>query len=108
MSLEIQLQGRSKVMASLLVLGLLTITDAWASGPWRAANQNTTGWQYMTPNERVEHQRHMRSFATYEECKAYQAEHHALIAVRALKQGIALKPRPDSGCRQLRQRGKFK
>jgi len=108
MLLEIQFWDRKKMMVSLLVVGLLTITNAWASGPWHAAKQNTTGWQYMTPNERVEHQRHMRSFETYEECKAYQSEHHALMAVRALQEGIVLKPRLGSGCEQLRQRGKLK
>lgn len=96
------------MMISLLMLGLITVTDVWASAPWHAARQNTTGWQYMTPNERVEHQRHMRGFETYEECKAYQAEHHARMAARALKEGIVLQPRSESGCKQLRQRGKFK
>lgn len=33
------------------------------------------GWQLMTPAERIEHQTNkMRSFKTYNECKAYQEE----------------------------------
>jgi hypothetical protein len=61
----------------------------------------------MRPDERIEHQRRMRSFETYEECKAYQAEHHAQMAARARQQGVELRPRPESGCEQLQRRGQF-
>ena len=62
----------------------------------------------MTPDERIEHQRRMRSFESYEECNAYQAEHHALMAERALREGVTLKRKTESGCEQLRQRGSLK
>jgi hypothetical protein len=91
----------------LLALSLLLSTGLWADGPWHAAGQNTAGWQFMTPNERVEHQRRMRSFDRYEDCRAYQAEHHALMAERAQKAGVTLEQKANSGCEQLRSRGKL-
>lgn len=91
-----------------LLLGIALIPGAWAAGPWHAAGQNTSGWQFMTPDERIEHQRRMRSFETYEECSAYQAEHHARMAERALREGVALERKAESGCEQLRQRGRLK
>lgn len=92
----------------MLFLGFVMPTAARASGPWHAAGQNTAGWQFMTPDERVEHQRQMRSFKTLDECRAYQDEHHARMAERAAKEGVALKRNEGSGCEQLRQRGKLK
>jgi hypothetical protein len=83
------------------------LSAAVAAGPWHAAEQNTSGWYYMTPDERIEHQRRMRSFETYEECKAYQAGHHAQMAERARQQGVELQPRAESSCEQLRRRGEF-
>ncbi|MBU6489900.1 MAG: hypothetical protein KGQ57_19080, partial [Burkholderiales bacterium] len=77
------------------------------AGPWHAAPPNTYGWQLMTPEEREEHQRRMRSFTSYEECKAYQTEHHALMAERARQAGVQLRPHADSGCERLRAQGRF-
>lgn len=91
-----------------LLLGLALPVSAHARGPWHAAGQNTAGWQYMTPDERVEHQRKMRSFTTYGACRAYQDEHHAQMAERALRSGVTLKRNAGSGCEQLRQRGQLK
>jgi len=108
MLLAMPLCGKLKVWGGILLLGLVTLTGAWAAGPWHAAEQNTSGWYYMTPDERVEHQRRMRSFDTFEACKSYQAEQHAQMAERALKEGVVLQPKPDSGCEQLRQRGNLK
>lgn len=95
------------LLRTLLLLTLMILSGALVAGPWHAAEQNTSGWHYMTPDERIEHQRRMRSFATYEECKTYQTEHRAQMAARAQQQGIKLHPRPNSGCEQLRRRGKF-
>lgn len=95
------------VLRSLLLCALMGLAGVVVAGPWHAAEQNTSGWSYMTPNERVEHQRRMRSFSSYEECKAYQVLHHAQMAARARQQGIELQPRAASGCEQLQRRGKF-
>lgn len=98
---------RSHQIFVLLAFSLALAMNAWATGPWHAVGENTAGWQFMTPDERVEHQRRMRSFETYEECKTYQAEHHARMAERALREGVVLERKAKSGCEQLRQRGKF-
>lgn len=91
----------------IVLLILMSVPGIATAGPWRAAPHNTSGWYYMTPDERIEHQRRMRSFRTYEECKAYQAGHHVELTRRALQQGVELQPRADSGCEQLRKRGQF-
>lgn len=91
-----------------LCVALLVAASPLAAGPWRAAEPNTYGWRFMTPDERIEHQRRIRSFQTYDECKAYQNEHHASMAERARQAGVVLEPKEHSGCEQLRARGKLK
>ena len=86
---------------------MLLVSGACLAGPWRAGANNSAGWQFMSPDERVEHQRRMRSFTRYDECKAYQAEHHALMAERARQAGVVLEPHEDAGCEQLRARGRL-
>lgn len=102
-----KLLARKRLNAIALFVLLLQSSIA-AAGPWRAGEANSHGWQFMTPDERIEHQRRMRSFATYEECKAYQAEHHALMAERARRSGVELTPKAQSGCDQLRARGRLR
>jgi len=99
---------RYRAGSSILLLALAVLPTIAAAGPWHAAEPNTIGWYYMKPDERIEHQRSMRGFKTYEECKDYQAKHHALMAKRASKKGIVLQPKLNAGCEQLRQRGQFK
>jgi len=91
-----------------LMLGCAIAPLSWANGPWRAVEKNTEGWQFMTPDERIEHQRRMRSFETYEDCKVYQDDIHARMVQRALLEGVVLQPKSDGGCEQMRQRGQFK
>ena len=57
----------ARCVLALLLLSCLVGT-AWARGPWRAGAGNTTGWQLMTPEERVEHQRRILALAQYREC----------------------------------------
>ncbi|MDD2914871.1 MAG: hypothetical protein PHP70_06075 [Gallionella sp.] len=90
-----------------LALSLALTTGALATGPWHATGQNTAGWKFMSPDERIEHQRRMRSFDTYQECKTYQAEHHARMNERALREGVILERKNQSGCEQLRRRGRL-
>ncbi|WP_442809134.1 hypothetical protein [Trinickia soli] len=99
----------NKRLAARILIALLLVApfSNAAAGPWYAASPNTYGWRFMTPEEREEHQRRMRSFTSYEECKAYQAEHHALMAERARKARALLKPHADSGCEQLRAQGRL-
>ena len=58
---------------TLVVLSIFLLAGpAHARGPWRASETNTRGWQFMTPEERIEHQAKVRGFGAYEECRAYQ------------------------------------
>ena len=102
------MSGWVSVLRTLVSAVLLLLAGVCAAGPWRAAEQNSYGWQFMTPDERVEHQRRLRGFDSYEGCKTYQAEHHARMAARAARQGIELQPKAHSACDQLRARGQFK
>lgn len=77
--------GRAFFLATALAAGA-----ALAGGPWRASEANTRGWQLMTPAERLEHQRRVRSFTTLAECRAYQQQHHQLMVERARQRGVPL------------------
>ena len=63
----------------------------------------TPGWSQMNATERSEHQARMRAMKTYDECKAYQQQHHEQMAARAKERGgKALgQPRRD-GCAGLK------
>jgi hypothetical protein len=76
---------------------MVTVDSASARGPWRASEDNTSGWYFMSPEERIEHQARIRSFKTYEECHAYQHEHHRLMENRAKEKGLQL----NSGRRDI-------
>lgn len=91
-----------------LFAALLLAAAPCAAGPWRADAHNSYGWQFMTPDERVEHQRRIRSFTSYAECKAYQAEHHAQLEERARQAGVTLTPKTESVCETLRAEGRLK
>lgn len=90
--------------------GLLLILVAGGAhaGPWRADPDNSRGWELMSPAERIEHQRRLRSFTDYEACRAYQQAHHAQMEARAQAAGRSLKPRARSPCDDLRERGDLK
>jgi hypothetical protein len=88
---------------------LLTLAAATAhAGPWRADPDNSRGWELMSPAERIEHQRRLRSFTDYEACRAYQQAHHAQMEARAQAAGRSLRPRARSPCDDLRERGDLK
>ena len=102
---------RPTITAVVLVLATaLAAGPALAKGPWAANHGNTWGWQLMTPEERVEHQNKMRSFKTYDECKAYQEAHHKAMEARAKEKGMTLPAmRPGSyGCDNMKARGFLK
>ena len=92
-------------LAALLLI--LAATTAHA-GPWRADPDNSRGWELMSPAERIEHQRRLRSFTDYEACRAYQQAHHAQMEARAQAAGRSLRPRARSPCDDLRERGDLK
>ena len=74
---------------------------AEARGPWRASEGNSAGWQFMSPEERIEHQARIRGFRTYDDCQAYRQQHHALMEERARAAGQTLRHGRDF-CAHLR------
>ena len=92
--------GRWALMALLLAMA----GAAHARGPLRANEGNTSGWQFMSAKERLEHQAKIRSFKTYESCRAYQIEHHQLMQARAETQGASLRKDGRDICEHLRPR----
>lgn len=96
-------------LRTLLAGLLLTLAAASAhAGPWRADPDNSRGWELMSPAERIEHQRRLRSFTDYEACRAYQQAHHTQMEARAQAAGRSLRPRARSPCDDLRERGDLK
>ena len=105
---DISMKNLRPKTAPFLAVMLLLMSGPCAAGPWRAVEQNSYGWQFMTPDERIEHQRRLRSMKTYEQCQAYQAEQHAQLAERARQAGTVLAPKAQSGCDRVRARGQLK
>lgn len=107
MTTILQTRHARAALAALLVVGAMGIGLAEARGPWTATQSNTYGWQLMTSQERVEHQNQMRSLKTYEECKAFQAQHHETMMERAREKGVALPMGKGGayGCDNLEARG---
>jgi len=60
----------------------------------RAGSDNTPGWALMTQQERVQHRQQMRAMKTYEECKAYVAQHHEMMLARSKERGGKVLPMP--------------
>jgi hypothetical protein len=74
-----------------------------------AFNQgNTPGWSLMTAEERTAHQQKMWSFKTFDECKAYQAEHHTAMSAKAKEQGKTLPAPRANACDRMKARGQIK
>ena len=78
-------------------------------GPgWRFGASNTSGWTLMSEEERNEHRGKMLGMKSYDECKAYQAEHHAKMAARAKEKGQALPGAPRSNmCDRMKAAGRL-
>lgn len=86
--------------AARLLLAVLTVTAsaAFAHGPWRADESNTSGWQLMSPRERLTYQAGIRRSRTHEECLRYLHEHQSAMRERAGRRGQALPPSTQGGC----------
>lgn len=74
----------------------------------RFSQDNTPGWQMMTPGEQAAHREKMMSAKTYEECKAFQVEHRALMEQRAKEAGKTLPVPRQNGCDRMKSGGYFK
>lgn len=77
-------------------------------GRFAIGNDNTFGWAMMSPEERTAHQQKMWSFKNYDECKAYQLEHHQTMEARAKETGKTLPPPHANACDRMKARGLFK
>jgi hypothetical protein len=75
---------------------------------WQGNQQNTYGWQLMTPEERTEHQTKLRGFSEYAACKEYVDEHHKKMEERAKEKGITAPLVKRNPCDVLKARGVLK
>jgi len=92
------------LMRLMPLLLLLSVGTAGVAGPLRTSERNTSGWAYMTPKERLEHQATVRTFTDYGTCRAYQLQHHEAMEARAQASGQTLKPASERRdlCEHLR------
>lgn len=92
--------------AFALTLGAISVQAAPQRPP---CNQNNTpGWNLMTPDERSAHRDALRGFKTVDQCKAYMGRHRDDMAARAKAKGVTLPtPRRDV-CERMQARGVIK
>lgn len=62
----------------------------------------------MTQEEHAAHRQKMWSFKSYDECKAYQLEHHQVMEARAKEQGKTIAPPRFNACDRMKARGVIK
>lgn len=74
-------------------------------GRFAIDNDNTVGWVLMTQEERNAHRQKMWSFKNYDECKAYQLEHHQAMEAKAKAQGKTIVPPRFNACDSMKARG---
>lgn len=79
--------------------------QAWR---WHGNQQNTYGWQLMTPQERADHQAKLRSFTDYAACKEYVDGHHAKMEERAKEKGMTPPVVRRNPCDVMKARGTLK
>jgi len=88
-------------IAVLALMSALISASALARGPWRAGEDNTAGWQLMSPQERIAHQARLREFTDYDACRVYLDAHHADMVARARARGLALPEARRDACAHL-------
>jgi len=69
---------------------------------------NVFGWELMSEEERTAHGEKMLGIATYEECNAYQEQHHQQMEVRAKEKEVALSEPNNNACNRMKTKGFFK
>ncbi len=77
-------------------------------GRFAIDKDNTVGWALMTQEERNTHRQKMGSFKSYDECNAYQLEHHQVMEARAKEQGKMIVPPRMNACDRMKARGMLK
>jgi hypothetical protein len=93
----------ASTLRMLFLVPLICASAANAAGPWRASDRNTSGWAFMTPKERIEHQATVRAFTDYGACHAFQLRHHQAMQARAQASGETLKASQRDICEHLPQ-----
>ncbi len=68
----------------------------------------TPGWSLMTADEQNAHREKMTSMKTYDECKAYLAEHHKDMQERAKAKGVDLPGGYGMACDRMKAQGRLK
>jgi hypothetical protein len=63
--------------------------------------------QLLTPEERAAHWNAMHSFKSLDECNAYLADFHQLIATRAQEKGLPVPPQRGNMCERMAAHGFF-
>ncbi|MGO0793168.1 hypothetical protein ACTOWA_25195 [Herbaspirillum seropedicae] len=74
---------------------------------FRFDRDNTFGWAMMSQRERIEHRKKLMAVTSYNDCKAYMAEHHQQMQERAAEQGKSLPAAPSDVCDQMKASGQF-
>ncbi|NTV48785.1 MAG: hypothetical protein HGB32_09800 [Geobacteraceae bacterium] len=88
---------------------LLTSSSAFAHHwCWTCEQDNTYGWQMMTPDERKEHQAKLARFTDYNTCKEYIDSHNKEMEYRARVKGIDLQVMDVNPCDAMRDKGILK
>ena len=96
---------KTLILAGLIAATLGAVSAEAGPGRYRFNQDNAPGWTLMTPAERSEHQNTMRAARTYDECKATQAAHHAIMEARAKEKGVTLPSPRNNACDQMKARG---
>ncbi len=96
--------GLSAVVLAATVIALAATAMA-GPGRWNCNNRNTAGWQLMTAEERVEHQKKMRGFTSYSSCQGYVADHHRMMEERAKEKGLAKPMMRHNPCDTMKAKG---
>jgi hypothetical protein len=118
-----EMKTRVATMLALLALGISANTAVAQPSPgmgqgmgagmgpgarWNMTQGNTPGYALMTPQERTAHQAKMRSMKTYDECKSYIDQHHAMMESRAKEKGKKLMVMRTDPCGDMKAMGRVK
>ena len=75
---------------------------------WTCNQNNTYGWQLMTPDERKAHQAKLVSFTEFNACKEYIDKHHKKMEERAREKGVAVPAMQENPCDTMKAEGVLK
>lgn len=98
-----------QLVITLIITLLLPCTSVYAHHwCWCCNQDNTYGWQLMTPDERKEHQAKIVSFSTYGACREYSEAHHKKMEERAHEKRVDLPGVAVDPCDWMRDNAIFK